>query len=279
MRKRLITGACIVIGITLQLLLAQTVWYALLWAIICAWITVEYLCAFDMLKNLQVSIPAIVVSFAAPLLTFIPQSFEGGIGVCFAVVLGYMMLQVTLAVLFYNRADSHVISTVTFGVIYTVLAFCALVILIYAHPKHNIVLVFPAIIGPIVSDTCALFAGMWTGKHKLAPELSPKKTIEGSIGGVVGCVIVFYVYAYVVLRVTDLTPRWIPVGIFGVFISVLAQMGDLLMSKIKRETGIKDFGKVFPGHGGMLDRFDSMLPTAIVCLLFAMLPEAFRLFY
>ena len=120
---------------------------------------------------------------------------------------------------------------------------------------------------------------MWTGKHKLAPELSPKKTIEGSIGGVLGCVIVFYVYAYVVFRVTDLTPRWISVGIFGVLISILAQMGDLLMSKIKRETGIKDFGKVFPGHGGMLDRFDSMLPTAIVCLLFAMLPEAFRLFY
>ena len=81
------------------------------------------------------------------------------------------------------------------------------------------------------ADTCALFAGMFFGKHKLAPVVSPKKTVEGAVGGVIGG-------------------------------AVLGEIGDLSFSVIKRQTGIKDYGHIFPGHGGVLDRFDSVLFVA-----------------
>lgn len=279
MRIRIITGVGILIGTVGLLLLAQTWWYALICAVVCLWISAEYLRALGMLKNWCISLPSLVVAFASPLVTFYPQNFEGCVENFFTLLVGYVLVQVILSVLFYNKADNQSISDVTFGLVYMTMAISALVILTFAHPKHNLIMVLPVIIGALVTDTCAYFVGVFLGKHKLAPDLSPKKTIEGSIGGTVCCVIVFYVYAYIVQQVTALSPRWLIVGIFGLFISGLAQVGDLLMSKIKREHNIKDFGTIFPGHGGMLDRFDSILTCAIVCLFFALLPETFRLFH
>lgn len=114
------------------------------------------------------------------------------------------------------------------------------------------------------SDTCALFAGMAFGKHKLAPVISPKKTIEGSVGGVVGATVLLVIYGIAVSSLTDTTlsvPLCIAVGIFG---AVLGQVGDLSFSIVKRKSGIKDYGKIFPGHGGVLDRFDSVIFVAPV---------------
>ena len=114
------------------------------------------------------------------------------------------------------------------------------------------------------SDTCALFAGMAFGKHKLAPVISPKKTIEGSVGGVVGATVLLVIYGIAVSSLTDTTlsvPLCIAVGIFG---AVLGQVGDLSFSIVKRKSGIKDYGKIFPGQGGVLDRFDSVIFVAPV---------------
>lgn len=114
------------------------------------------------------------------------------------------------------------------------------------------------------SDTCALFAGMAFGKHKLAPVISPKKTIEGSVGGVVGATVLLVIYGIAVSSLTDTTlsvPLCIAVGIFG---AILGQVGDLSFSIVKRKSGIKDYGKIFPGHGGVLDRFDSVIFVAPV---------------
>lgn len=106
------------------------------------------------------------------------------------------------------------------------------------------------------SDTFALFAGMAFGKHKLAPVISPKKTIEGSIGGVVGAVVLLIIYG---IAVHVSIPLCIAIGLFG---AVLGQVGDLSFSIVKRKYGIKDYGKIFPGHGGVLDRFDSVIFVA-----------------
>ena len=94
------------------------------------------------------------------------------------------------------------------------------------------------------SDTFALFAGMLCGKHKLAPKVSPKKTVEGAIGGLLGGVIGMTVFKLV-----------FALGIIG---STISQIGDLSFSVIKREFGVKDYGNLLPGHGGILDRFDSV---------------------
>ena len=107
------------------------------------------------------------------------------------------------------------------------------------------------------SDTCAYFTGMFFGKHKLIPEISPKKTIEGAIGGVVGTVLLTLVFARYFQEPNPM--YFIPLAMIG---STVSQIGDLFASAIKREFGIKDYGNLIPGHGGILDRFDSILFTA-----------------
>ena len=102
------------------------------------------------------------------------------------------------------------------------------------------------------SDTFALFAGMLFGKHKLAPELSPKKTVEGAIGGFVGAVVCSMLYGLIIRLWFGLEVNYFLLALCGALGSPIAQMGDLSFSYIKRQYGIKDFGNVFPGHGGVL---------------------------
>ena len=109
------------------------------------------------------------------------------------------------------------------------------------------------------SDTFALFAGMLFGKHKLAPHVSPKKTVEGGIGGIVGGVFgMAFMWAIIHWTIGYDLCTWWEAVILGVVGSIISQMGDLSFSVIKREFGVKDYGKLLPGHGGILDRFDSV---------------------
>ncbi|MDR3072131.1 MAG: phosphatidate cytidylyltransferase [Clostridiales Family XIII bacterium] len=107
------------------------------------------------------------------------------------------------------------------------------------------------------TDIFAYFAGVALGKHKLCPNISPKKTVEGSIGGILGSTLLCGVFGYFFLP--HLFIHCIFIGIFG---SIFSQVGDLTASAIKRKLGIKDYGRLIPGHGGILDRFDSVLYTA-----------------
>ena len=123
-------------------------------------------------------------------------------------------------------------------------------------------LVFAIFIGAFITDTGAYFAGCFLGKHKLALELSPKKTIEGSVGGILATLIAFCLYAYIGNRFWNYGINAGNLVITAVILSVISQMGDLAASAIKREMGIKDYGNIMPGHGGALDRFDSVLFVA-----------------
>lgn len=120
-----------------------------------------------------------------------------------------------------------------------------------------------------INDVFALFTGMLCGKHKLAPVLSPKKTVEGSIGGVIASVIfcmivpsilrfIYRADAAFVASLDAMPPIWV-FGILGFVCGVLSQLGDLTASMIKRHCGVKDFGKILPGHGGIMDRMDGIL--------------------
>jgi len=114
------------------------------------------------------------------------------------------------------------------------------------------------------TDICAYFAGKFLGKRKFTPIISPKKTWAGAVGGVIGCVLFSLVYGIVLRRGfgMELT-LWKPAAM-AVPASCIAQLGDLSLSCVKREAGIKDYGRIMPGHGGILDRFDSVLFTAPV---------------
>ncbi|MBR4494238.1 MAG: phosphatidate cytidylyltransferase [Clostridiales bacterium] len=138
----------------------------------------------------------------------------------------------------------------------------------------------PALFAAWVSDVCAYFVGVTLGKHKIVPHLSPKKTWEGCIGGAVGCAIVVMAY-FDILHLTGVISNSVSIVyisalafFLGFIMSVMSQLGDWLASLIKRMTGIKDYGNIFPGHGGMLDRFDSAfftIPMGVLLAFFAVL--------
>lgn len=118
-------------------------------------------------------------------------------------------------------------------------------------------------IGAWGSDTCAYLVGVKFGKHKFAPKLSPKKSIEGSIGGIVGAALLGVIYATVIQsQIVVFKNPQIAFAIIGAASSILSQIGDLAASAIKRNHDIKDYGTLIPGHGGVLDRFDSIIFTA-----------------
>ena len=124
-----------------------------------------------------------------------------------------------------------------------------------------------------ISDTCAYCVGMLFGKHKLAPILSPKKSIEGSIGGIAGSAIVGALFGYFIVErvMSGQQVAWV-FALIGAIGSVVSQIGDLAASAIKRNYEIKDYGKLIPGHGGIMDRFDSVLVTApMIYFLFTLL--------
>ena len=133
---------------------------------------------------------------------------------------------------------------------------------------------------PWATDTFAYFTGVAIGKHKIVPHISPKKTWEGCIGGALFCALAVLIYSCTVLyKLENIQMGIIPYGILmfllGILISIMSQLGDWFCSVIKRRTGIKDFGNIFPGHGGMLDRFDSAFFTIPTALLLAIIANNF----
>lgn len=112
-----------------------------------------------------------------------------------------------------------------------------------------------------ITDSGAYFAGVFLGKHKLVPHISPKKTVEGAIGGVIACVVAGVVY-YVILVNIGGNFSWgvlISLAVMSLVGSVLSQLGDFVASCIKRDSDVKDYGSILPGHGGLMDRFDSVV--------------------
>ncbi|MDQ3316981.1 MAG: phosphatidate cytidylyltransferase, partial [Actinomycetota bacterium] len=128
---------------------------------------------------------------------------------------------------------------------------------LYPGPRdERIVLTLIAVVGPWISDSGAYFAGRFFGRHPLFPKLSPKKTLEGSIGGLVLTVIVISPFA-----VSFLDYTLVKALVIGVGVSLASQGGDLFESVLKRILDVKDLGRFLPGHGGLLDRIDSLLFT------------------
>ena len=120
-------------------------------------------------------------------------------------------------------------------------------------------------------DTCAYCVGMLIGKHKMAPKLSPKKTVEGGIGGIAGAALLGVLYALAINKWGNAGAGIVRFAIIGAAGGAISQVGDLAASAIKRNHNIKDYGKLIPGHGGILDRFDSVIFTAPIIYYLAVL--------
>lgn len=165
----------------------------------------------------------------------------------------------------YNLADVCVLFATSF---YILMGFNAIIIL-HDNEEGGHVLYLAIFISAWITDVFAYFCGMLFGrggKHKLIPDVSPKKTVEGSIGGIVFCVLCMMIFGWICNHFTEYDSNILMFAIGGVLASVVSQIGDLLMSYVKRHYGIKDFSQLFPGHGGVLDRYDSVLAVSIAMM-------------
>ncbi len=139
----------------------------------------------------------------------------------------------------------------------------------FAHGKYLVWFVFLCSWG---SDTCAYAVGVLFGKHKMTPKLSPKKSVEGAVGGIVGAALLFVLYThFAVNRYSQASLSLLLVAALGAAGAVVSMIGDLAASAIKRDHDIKDYGKLIPGHGGIMDRFDSVIIAAPLVFIGLML--------
>lgn len=170
----------------------------------------------------------------------------------------------------HNHSRLSHVAVSLFTVLYIpLLAGCLIIPLTFGgHPvAHAIMLVFL----PALSDTGGLFAGAWLGKHKLSPRISPKKSVEGLVGSMLFAMVgAFAVFACTYDGTTWATRWWVPI-VMGVMVGLVGTFGDLCASMLKRDIGIKDMGHLLKGHGGVMDRVDSILISApfIAILLWA----------
>ncbi len=138
-------------------------------------------------------------------------------------------------------------------------------------------LVLLPLVAAFSADSGAYFVGCAIGKHKLAPEISPKKTVEGAVGGLICAVGMMILYGWVLSRFFEFEVNYVFAAVYGLAGAVVSILGDLMFSVIKRQVQIKDYGTLLPGHGGVLDRFDSMTLVAPVTeLLLLVIPFAVR---
>lgn len=192
----------------------------------------------------------------AILLAFINMLTPKAIILVFLISIVLLFLKVIFTKMKTNYED---IAITGFGIMY-IIGFLMFVPFIYAMDNGKYLIWYLAI-AAWGTDTFAYLIGMKFGKHKFTP-ISPKKSIEGSIGGTIGAVVLALIYTAIVQRYVDLKLSYVFVAIVTLALSILSQLGDLSASSIKREMEIKDYGKLIPGHGGMLDRIDSIIFVA-----------------
>lgn len=217
---------------------------------------------------------------------------KGPLGIC-----GYIFAILYYAALYYKEMLMERLPEV-FVLLFVAMLICLMAVMVFTYPKYRTEQVMAAFFGMIYvavmlsfiyqtrildggvftvwlvficawgCDTCAYCVGMLIGKHKMAPVLSPKKSVEGGIGGIVGAALIGVLYALAVNHWGDAGANAVSYAIIGAVGGAVSQIGDLAASAIKRKHNIKDYGKLIPGHGGILDRFDSVIFTApiIYCL-------------
>ena len=184
-------------------------------------------------------------------------------------VLGVLILMMFAYVFTYPKYKTEQVLAAFFGVFYVA------VMLSYVYQTRMIeagaYIVWLVFLCSWGCDTCAYCVGMLIGKHKMSPKLSPKKSVEGAVGGVAGAALLTVIYGMIFKNAMqiDQTHVWIMAGISAVG-ALISMVGDLTASAIKRNYEIKDYGKLIPGHGGILDRFDSVIFTAPIIFYLAL---------
>ena len=262
LKPRLLTA---VVGITLLVgvLIAGEFWNPIIGILVgaaCAFMTGEYLHAKNLLKNFWISIPCMLFAFLQSIL----------ISTQYVYILLTVFMIFCFAVLIINHS---VLS-------YIDLAYAVFGTMLISFGMSALPLICSSGIGvtfffcttfalPWMADAGGFFIGATMGKHKLCPNISPKKTVEGAVGGVVFCfvsaMLIGLIFQFIIMP--DAKINFWALALLGLIDAPVSILGDLSFSLIKRSLKIKDYGSIFPGHGGMLDRFDSIIFTAPVLVV------------
>lgn len=183
--------------------------------------------------------------------------------------IGFLILLMAIYVFAYPKYHSNHVMLAFFGLFYVG------IMLSYVYQTRMLedgaFLVWLIFVCSWGCDTCAYCVGMLLGKHKLAPVLSPKKSIEGAVGGVLGAALLGVIYGLCVNHFAGAGVSLVAYAIISAVGAVISQVGDLAASGIKRNHNIKDYGRLIPGHGGILDRFDSVIITAPIIYYLAVI--------
>ena len=256
MKTRIITAAVAIPLLLLLLLVLDKIVAAIVWGALLAIATYELLYVTGLVRESRLVIYSCIMAFIVSM-----WSYFGAIH-----AFGVLLVIIFSGVLFFEMMHSHV------NITFDKLGMCMMgglvipfllssLIRILSMNIGRFVIVIPFIVA-FVSDGGAYFAGYFFGKHKMAPVLSQHKTVEGAIGGVVAAVVAMVIYAAIMglpIKQLNFRVNYLYAAIYGFAGSLMGIFGDLCFSVIKRQTGIKDYGKILPGHGGILDRFDSMM--------------------
>lgn len=256
MKTRIITAAVLLPILLVIVLALPKLITALLLAACAAIAAYELLHRTELVRHGRMVIYSMVVAFAVPVWCYFGCHRAWGLLIVLAFV----------GALFGEMMGNHIkinFSQVAMCLVAGLLVpylFSALIrIHVMEYGRHMIIIPFMLAFLP---DSGAYFAGYFFGAHKLAPVISPKKTVEGAIGGVLTALLGMAIYGAIMALAFGFHVNIGFALIYGLVVSLGDIFGDLMFSVIKRQTGIKDYGNLFPGHGGVLDRFDSMIIVA-----------------
>ncbi len=269
MKTRIIAGVVLLPLLLLVVLAAPKLYTAILFGLMAAIAAYELLSGTGLVKHLRLCVYSMLSAFWCVLWCGLHIGYHW-------LLLGILLLWI---VLFAEMMASDmklgfgtVACCLTAGVILPLLL--GSLVRIHGGERGRFFILVPFAMA-FLSDTGAYFAGLKFGKHKLAPTISPKKTVEGVFGGVVGAVVGMILYCAVLQLCFHMQMNYLAAVAYGVLGSAASVFGDLCFSVIKRQTGIKDYGNLIPGHGGILDRFDSMIVVGPLAeLLLILLPLA-----
>ena len=275
MKTRIITGV-VMISLFIPILIFSDTWaFPILIALLSLKASFEIL-KCDGTKNIALIILSALFASASPILARLSFILKFGFGrfaklYIFAFFF-YLLINLTVSIFSHGKYPIDRAALTFLSIFYTVTSFTCIVFL-RDYPYGGKYIYLLTFIAPWISDTFAYFIGSFFGKHKLIEDVSPKKTVEGCIGGIFFTGVTCVVYGIILVHAVHakFEPSYIALFVIGLVISVISQIGDLAASLIKRHFNVKDYGQIFPGHGGVMDRFDSVFPVAPTLLLSTML--------
>ena len=277
MKTRVITGTLILAVILPILFFSEYVIYPIALGLFCLAALFEVFGVIGVKKQLAIVIPSYALAFCLPFLVFFAPELNrvGYLYFLFGALLIFMMYLFCVMVFKKGTLAYSKIAEIFMLVAYVTTSFTALSLIRYIdNGKYILFLVF---IASWFTDTFAYLTGTLIGKHKLIPEVSPKKTVEGAIGGTLSAMVFFPLFGVIVSLLTggEVKANYLVLVIYALILAVVAQIGDLLASLIKREYKIKDYGSLLPGHGGIMDRFDSVMSVSVLTMLLCMIYPPF----